>query len=1725
MKNNYSVFYFFGRKERVIVLRDWNPIPSKSAVMLPGLFLLLSFLLGAYENTFSQVTVTYTQQQPGNYYTSYSSGASCGTFNQGSYQLGMFANNPAPKQYTLWRKFRTDAAGANTSDRSLQSGDQFVITLNARRAYGKIGFALLASPSTSSWADRESNYALSVNLDGPLYLGAGNWGNWYVKYSGGATQAASFGGQMTTAKNFTFTLTLTTPDRMNVSITDGTSTSNFYDHQLNTTNPITDYAVFLEDDYDGGVSQNVFWGLGTVGTQHQLTNTGSVLLGQSNNTFASATNISNGLDANSSSLNSLSNSVTKAGSGNVTVSGTNVYLGNTNLNAGTLTIGAAAALSSGSKLVFNGGNLGIGNVGAAAIINGNTLNFQSNANIDLGTSASTFNLNFANSSAEVWNAASTVTIYNWTPSAGKIINITAAGLTPAQLAKINFDNYGVGAKFVGNELRPALLFVTNGTGGGSFNTNASWLLGDKPTANDGSVSIYIQPGDNLTLNSPSALNFLRVEVGGTVNMANDNVTIFPSGDFRISGTVNMTVASIINMSAGINMIALSSTANFSAAGTLNFAGAFAITSNAPNAVLLPNVNLNASVDFGQNSTIQNGAVLTINSSGFVNNNAPFYATGATLKFNTGGNYGRNLEWSAISGKGYPYNVLVTNNTILDLGAWGGASVARQCAGSITIDAGSVLTMNQGGTSMNAALTVLKDVNVNGELRLGGGSGGNINIAGNYTFGVSGTVLNNGREVVFNGPTGNQLITRSGGGVVYLDYMVVDKTSGDLQLNGSVGNVTNAYIISTVDDLTKYVIRFKNGNIDLNDGIITLQGDASNSINIGLQSGGTSKIFTGTGTGDFMIRGAVATGSPRLNVVAVSGGSKLLFDNNIMVSTTVGVNFGAAGITTINAQLRIDQYGFVITNSPDYGPASTLIYNNGVGGYKRNMEWNTNTAGATGAGYPNNVIVQNNTPVELNSTDYPAPGPLGCSGKLNIDAGSSIITAAMPYTLSVGDSLNIKGTLTLSTNAAGDLTVGGAWNRTGLFVQNDRMVTFDSTNAASIKADGGQLFSRMTINKKTTASTLAVDSSVTITNELFLQSGTVNINNDITLTSDNTRTARIGETTDPGNISMLYNTGKFIIQRYLPIANSAAARRWRMLTAPLSAVNAPTINASWQEGQSSVNRLLPSDNNPGFGTAITRSTVAANGYDQGSTNNPSIYSYNTATNGWDALAATNAGKITDQPGYMIFVRGDRSIVVSNTSVPGTPTTLRTRGEINMGDVLISLNASGFQLLGNPYASAISFNQVDFDGVNPGVTAGKSFYLWDPKLPGANNVGGWITCTSLGAGVYAVTANGSGFPTDNTFTGTIESGAAIMVPVAGGNFKFSEPCKISASSTVGIASRPAGANSFLNNMDFLTCNLYSGTGNVMKQVDGVINIGSNDFDNEVNDRDAPKLVSFAGAEKISILRNGKKLSTELRKKIAAGDTIFYHLSRLYKGDYQLAFIGKGIDNSLVAIAEDKYTGTKTALNMNDTSFIRLGITDDTASAASDRFIVVFKSAAAFTDLTATLLNKDVVAAWNVSSEFDVLNYEVQRSTDGEHFSGIGSQLSKGNSFVPVAYQWKDPSLTPGYYYYRIKAITARGIFIYSNIAKVILYKNTPAVYVFPNPVTANFIQLRMSALPAGLYSIRLFNDAGQLVANDIINHSAGTATEYIDIKRRLSKGSYKMEISGKGFPGAVLKVMIQ
>lgn len=338
---------------------------------------LCAFLFGNIGLSWGQATVFYEQRvahyNAGTIFTSNTAGA----FNQGSYQLGMYANSAAtPKQVVAWRKFMT--AGDNSgSERALKVGDEFKITLSANTVVGQMGFALLASPTNrGSWNNRIENSLVSVKLE--------NYGFWYATYSNGTNENASTSagssnlGGAAYYKDFTFTCQLTAPNRMNITITDGATTTYLYDVLLNSSNPITEYSIFLEDDWNGQSHQNIYWNTNANSSTDYVKNLGSISMGSSNGSFTIAEVISNGMESNSTSIGSV-NSLTKLGSGTITFTNANTYTGLTSINAGTLQLnksGGGTLPSTNSITVNSGGTLRISSnqtLAALTINSGGTL--------------------------------------------------------------------------------------------------------------------------------------------------------------------------------------------------------------------------------------------------------------------------------------------------------------------------------------------------------------------------------------------------------------------------------------------------------------------------------------------------------------------------------------------------------------------------------------------------------------------------------------------------------------------------------------------------------------------------------------------------------------------------------------------------------------------------------------------------------------------------------------------------------------------------------------------------------------------------------------------------------------------------------------------------------------------------------------------------------------------------------------------------------------------------------------------------------------------------------------------------------------------------------------------------------------------------------------------------------------------------------------------------------
>ena len=146
-----------------------------------------------------------------------------------------------------------------------------------------------------------------------------------------------------------------------------------------------------------------------------------------------------------------------------------------------------------------------------------------------------------------------------------------------------------------------------------------------------------------------------------------------------------------------------------------------------------------------------------------------------------------------------------------------------------------------------------------------------------------------------------------------------------------------------------------------------------------------------------------------------------------------------------------------------------------------------------------------------------------------------------------------------------------------------------------------------------------------------------------------------------------------------------------------------------------------NNAPGYGIWLTGPGGTAAGFDA-SSYSASIKSYNSSNNSW--VGVSNASNlIHNTNGYMVFVRGDRTVNGTTVTTP-KPTILRSKGDLITGSQsAISVSPDHYQSIGNPYASPIDFTQLSrVDGVDD------MFYAWDPYLYGTYDYGGYQTLSA-------------------------------------------------------------------------------------------------------------------------------------------------------------------------------------------------------------------------------------------------------------------------------------------------------------------------------------------------------------------------------------------------------------
>jgi len=1023
----------------------------------------------------------------------------------------------------------------------------------------------------------------------------------------------------------------------------------------------------------------------------------------------------------------------------------------------------------------------------------------------------------------------------------------------------------------------------------------------------------------------------------------------------------------------------------------------------------------------------------------------------------------------------------------------------------------------------------------------------LNVAANYEFngtasqastGLPSTVknlnINNTAGVVVASVTieGN-LIVNSGVNFTPTGTITMSTPSSAINNSGTI-TFANLTIVTTPIAQSQYNASYNvAGTLTINSG----KTFAPTSGTITMSSSGSAITNGGTLTFNNLTIAATPTAQSQYNASYNVAGA-LTINSGVTFAPSGGTitMTGTAWTSTFTGSVIFNKYTIAgtpsVQPSGNFAVAETLIVNSGVtfapsGG--------TIIMSATGSGISNSgtLTFKNLTIAATPTAQSQYNASYNVAGSLTLNSGVTFAPSGGTVTMSTAASAFINnGTLTFnnltivatptaqsqyttSYSVAGSFTVnsgvyieisltvhlGGTINNSGTIDASNGTIEMTGSSSQTIPANTFQnnaLYNLIISN--TSVGGVSLGGPLDIYGSLSY-SGTgmkLTTNDNLTFKSTATNTAWLGDMT--GNTI----TGKATVERYLP-----SRKAWRFLSVPTNTTQ--TIQQTWQEGAASTG----SNPVPGYGIQITGAGGTAAGFDI-YTATTSMKTYNPVTNAWVGVPTTNATGIKATTGYMVFVRGDRTI--NAAFVAPTETTLRTKGTVYTGDQTpIAVGALQFTAIGNPYPSTIDMRNITKTGVKD------FFYVWDAALAGAYGYGGYQTFSNDGSGNYVITPGGGSYGISGSTSNYIQSGQAFFVQgdTGGGSLTFKEAAKTTGSGVVSVAPPVPTPQ--------LRANLYGvNTDGSTYIADGLLVNYDDNYSNKVDDMDAIK--SANTSENLSVKEANQLLVVERRHSITGKDTIFLNLTGVSVRKYRFEFLADQLYHpGLSAWLADNYLHTSTPLYVDGTTDVDFSVTSAAASYAANRFMIVFSQLGTlpvtFTSVKAYSRDKNIEVQWTVENEMNMKQYETEKSTDGSRFTSLSITAAAVNGGHSANYLVTDTHPTDGYNYYRVKSVDINGKAAYSSIVKVMIGGGTgsQAISVYPNPVVNGIINLQLNNQPQGNYGIRLINKAGQTIRQKQIQHAGGSSTESITLDKYLPRGIYQLEVTKPDGDKSIISVI--
>ncbi|MBL7703072.1 MAG: hypothetical protein JNM14_12540 [Ferruginibacter sp.] len=658
-----------------------------------------------------------------------------------------------------------------------------------------------------------------------------------------------------------------------------------------------------------------------------------------------------------------------------------------------------------------------------------------------------------------------------------------------------------------------------------------------------------------------------------------------------------------------------------------------------------------------------------------------------------------------------------------------------------------------------------------------------------------------------------------------------------------------------------------------------------------------------------------------NNAQVQTGHVVTLDGNHVVNT--GKTF------TVNGTLNCGTNTISGTGSFVSAAASTLGIGSTDGitasGATGNIQTTTRSFSTTGNYTYNGAFSQsagNGLPANINNLVIANTGgalnnivSLGSSAAVN---GSTALTSGI---LSIGsNTLTLNGAVTGSGTFSG--TASGGVSTSSLVIGGAAgTLNFTQTSAAT------RSLNNLTLNSGSSAT---LGNALDVFGTITLTTATLNLNaQNLTLKSNTNNTARIGNLTG----STLTGATNVTVERWIKLRLGGSGRAYRLLAPTVNTTG--SINANWMEG--GMNTAIGTNVNPVplFGTQITGAGGNANGFDKTQTNQSSFYSVTNAVTPTYTAIGNTGSTLNALTGYFLYLRGDRSMdmqIPLAVGMPTSSTTLRTTGTLLTGTLTSFTNpfiggAGALNLVTNPYPSPI-----DWALVQPACTnVATAYTFWDPNF---GTRGGFVTVNTAG-----VASSGQG-------TRFIQSGQAFFVQSTGGvpTVSIQEGHKSAGNNNEVFIVPPPPVESFRTELYFTEPNGYR------RIADGAIALFNNSYSPGIDENDASEINNWD--ENIAIVKAGKHLAIESRPVIFKTDSLLLFMNNMKQQEYEFEFTPSVFTNpGMKAELIDNFTGSRTPLSLTGPSVVKFKVTANPASAAANRFKVLFNAVEAVPAPTGT------------------------------------------------------------------------------------------------------------------------------------------------------------------------------